>query len=156
MARTAASNKDGSLPSETSKHSNFKDDVDDKDPPQTEINIEPMYSQDASQEEAPEENPNPGATLKPNVVPGSIPKKKSQIRKKSSTKEIELNSSEVTQDPTPKTPSPPKKRQAKRKGEIRFLDPDIATIIDTTDTTKDDDLLAYSGLKRQNKIRTKR
>ena len=53
-----------------------------------------MHSQDSSQDEVPEENPNPGATLKPNIVPGSIPKKKSQIKKKnSSTKETELDSS---------------------------------------------------------------
>ena len=67
-----------SYSSEDLRRSNFEDEVEEEDPPPTKVNREPMYSQDASPQEAPEETLTLGATPKPNVAPGSITKKKSQ------------------------------------------------------------------------------
>ena len=157
MAFTTESNDNRSISSIESRRSNFEDELEDEDPPPTKVNLEPMYSQDASPQEASEEPPTLGATPMPNVVPGSIPKEKGQNKKKKpSTKETKLDSTEATEDPIPNTPSPPKKRQPKHKGEIRFMDPDIVTITGTIDTTEDDNLLTHSSLKRQNETRRKR
>ena len=48
MVRTAASNEERSISSEASKYSNPEDEVENEDPPQTEVNLELVYSRDAS------------------------------------------------------------------------------------------------------------
>ena len=109
MASTTGSNDNRSISSEDSRRSKSIKEVEEQDPPPTQVNLEPMYAQDASIQEVPEENPTLGATPKPNVVPGSIPKKKSQSKKENTfTKETELDYTEATEDPTPKNPFNPR------------------------------------------------